>query len=1219
MRNRNAGIGKTVGLAAACMAALCAGAVLAGQVVFEVREPLGCKAPQWSVAWSYYHDRELLSYPFTAPQGACHRASARLMGPGGEVPVQISDVQTWGDTPFVQHATVYFLVPRPESFGQGTYTLSYGAKPREAPASDADPFVKVLEQGEQAVFVSSRWTAKTYLNIGEKTYEEPIASADVPGPFAGMSLGEAMTQPEGGSRLTGDVRVKSWSGRVTDRGPVFARAAFQYVFANGNTLTLTARMVSGDAYTRWEMDSSQDCPQQGIEFRMMRMVGVTEAGLAKGYGQWARDRKVPVKDSNEPFVYLSPDTSIANAFPESPWRIQMVRKLGEDRADINFISHDPGAWAEPAKPQTYAGFRTFDVEMIPKMWEHWQRKRIAVSYEDETPVLRMNLARGQRKWSVGHGGLKTGEGLDRLKGMVLEWPAANEPRPSLFVDRQRIESLWKSIGDNPATLRACGLLPGDALSTTTLRNRQARMACAVWCTRMMTSDDPTTASAARRGLGNVKTQDKMEDMSQFKFDGTPPRTPREEFFHKMYFENARTAPVKHLVDYLALLGNFDVMRHAITVAALYDALIDSDLITPEQRRAIRAQTAYLAYLMTDPQCWDAERGYASGNPNMSVSYTCSLGILACTLRDHPMAPKWADNATRWVDKWLTDEVGPNGTWIPEGAHYGNVSLEPILAYAVAAKRAGLHDFSNDPRLKRLMLYWAQHQTPPDPRRSDKRVSDLYGRGPGGESQYVFGVAARLFADSDPNLSRIMQWVWAQTGYPVDGADFRMGGYDAYYMDRSLPMSAPQWASENFPKLGAVLRHGFNTANESYLNILSNVQSHENLDVWVPGVGGIAQWFARGKPLSTSFSFKHGMQERHDLLRDGVRLTHPWASADQAKSPFGYYTQTRSEAFASLGAVDYVRSTFTVTGPDTRDWFPPDLPAYPPEPQATQAKLDWTRQMLFLRNADPAGPAYLVLRDSVKGGQPTTWQFWTLSEKLGTAAEANSAEAFLADKPGQKILPARELARSDRYTALGQFGMDLDFFIASPADSPRQTLRYGGVVDRRPEYQDLLHLQLPGDGAYYVALFPRPRDEMAPAFTALDGGKIIKVAGGFGTDYALLAPTAISAAVEGVTLSGTAAAAQTRPDGSARLTVSADGEARWKDFGVKTASAAELAIAADGQLTLTTPPDSEGGVVTVRAPRGYRMQGKPKEVKVTEKQGEYEIAVPPGANAIGLRK
>ena len=84
----------------------------------------------------------------------------------------------------------------------------------------------------------------------------------------------------------------------------------------------------------------------------------------------------------------------------------------------------------------------------------------------------------------------------------------------------------------------------------------------------------------------------------------------------------------------------------------------------------------------------------------------------------------------------------------------------------------------------------------------------------------------------------------------------------------------------------------------------------------------------------------------------------------------------------------------------------------------------------------------------------------------------------------------------------------------------------------PDFQDLLHLQLPGDGTYYVAIYPRPREEAAPAFTALDNGKIIKVVSLFGTDYAYLSLADDTATAEGVTFRGTAASVQQRAAGTA---------------------------------------------------------------------------------------
>ena len=94
----------------------------------------------------------------------------------------------------------------------------------------------------------------------------------------------------------------------------------------------------------------------------------------------------------------------------------------------------------------------------------------------------------------------------------------------------------------------------------------------------------------------------------------------------------------------------------------------------------------------------------------------------------------------------------------------------------------------------------------------------------------------------------------------------------------------------------------------------------------------------------------------------------------------------------------------------------------------------------MKDDDPAAANYFLFRDSVRGGQPTLWQFWTLSEKIGTPDQVRDREAFLADRPGDRVAAARPLL-GDRFTALGQFDVDVEYYIASPTDTPRATLRF----------------------------------------------------------------------------------------------------------------------------------------------------------------------------------
>jgi hypothetical protein len=195
-------------------------------------------------------------------------------------------------------------------------------------------------------------------------------------------------------------------------------------------------------------------------------------------------------------------------------------------------------------------------------------------------------------------------------------------------------------------------------------------------------------------------------------------------------------------------------------------------------------------------------------------------------------------------------------------------------------------------------------------------------------------------------------------------------------------------------------------------------------------------------------------------------------------------------------------------------------------------------------------------------------------------------------------------------------MDVEYFIANPIATPRHTLRYGGMWNGNhiPEYQDLLHLQLPGDGAYYVALFPRPRQEAAPVMTALADGKLIKVTGTFGTDYAFLSSEPLAASAEGALVRGTAATIQDRPAGPV-LSLGAAGEVRYKEYGLAGSGGASLRSERGG-LVLSTPPAAEVQKFTVTAPGAWSASGAQiKEVKGTS----LILAVPPNATSVRLTR
>jgi hypothetical protein len=252
---------------------------------------------------------------------------------------------------------------------------------------------------------------------------------------------------------------------------------------------------------------------------------------------------------------------------------------------------------------------------------------------------------------------------------------------------------------------------------------------------------------------------------------------------------------------------------------------------------------------------------------------------------------------------------------------------------------------------------------------------------------------------------------------------------------------------------------------------------------------------------------------------------------------------------------------------------------------------WTRQLQFVRASEADGASYLVLRDRMRGGEPTMWQFWTVSEAIVLTSESSKAKRIIAAAPGERITEASRLPQSNGYTAIGQFDVDIDFYIAEPRTTPRHTLRFGlthnyGSVHGYTEYQDLLHLQRPGDGDYFVVIFPRDRGSQAPSFATLAEGKVVEVSGSFGRDLAFLSPVETVAEAGGARFEGTAGTVQARR-GEIVLSLPAAGSLQYRGIELSTQTGAELRLAGGDALSISFPADLRSEA-RFRAPGDWRI-------------------------------
>ena len=175
-----------------------------------------------------------------------------------------------------------------------------------------------------------------------------------------------------------------------------------------------------------------------------------------------------------------------------------------------------------------------------------------------------------------------------------------------------------------------------------------------------------------------------------------------------------------------------------------------------------------------------------------------------------------------------------------------------------------------------------------------------------------------------------------------------------------------------------------------------------------------------------------------------------------------------------------------------------------------------------------------------------------------------------------------------------------------------------IRDRNiPDYQDLLHLQLPGDGAYAVALFPRQREEAPPVFTAFADGSVTKVAGAFGTDYAFLSLDPVEAKADDATFRGTAGSVQERAAFTI-LVLPVEGSVAFKGYALAASMAASLRAQKDSVIVAFTA-GHQGGDVTIDAPGAWKVDTDGAAKLARNGKGQWVLTVPAGTKSLKLVK
>ena len=533
------------------------------------------------------------------------------------------------------------------------------------------------------------------------------------------------------------------------------------------------------------------------------------------------------------------------------------------------------------------------------------------------------------------------------------------------------------------------------------------------------------------------------------------------------------------------------------------ALIDLAMphLNSREREILRARMLFFAYKLASERFWSPRLGFAA-NPNMTTLVYAQLAFVSFLFPKHPMAEAWRKAGVGEMFHEVENWSGPNGGWL-EAPHYATVALDFIVAIGYARKNLGLgDDLLYHERLKKAVEWLAKIATPPDPRFRGLRHSPPIGNTWLYETTCLPGYMAQVWRERDPAYADAMRWAWEQQGCPtwpgIGGAYPATDGIREVLFSPYPAVRPPKWGSEHFPGSGVLLRAHFPSDRETQLYLIQG-KLHDHYD---DDLGSFELW-GKGRPLVCDFGYNgYDPADHHnrvDINGQGGIL-----------------------AFSTTPAADFIHNRQGA----------------------------WDRRVLLVKDPDPLGPNYVLIRDDVArdAPRPGNWRLWL------TAAEA----------------PQLDSHDDTTIRVKGQHDVDLDLWFPPaartllPLDNGALKTQFLSIKTHSagPPSTDQhgLHLVLAPGASLSFILYPRLRDEKPPAISVHGQAEAIEVASPAGTDYLFLAPSAQDLQVANIRFKGTVGVVQVRPK-SVTLTLCQPGEVSCGAFELKADQPASRTFAA----------------------------------------------------------
>jgi len=303
-------------------------------------------------------------------------------------------------------------------------------------------------------------------------------------------------------------------------------------------------------------------------------------------------------------------------------------------------------------------------------------------------------------------------------------------------------------------------------------------------------------------------------------------------------------------------------------------------LSGEEQSYVRAAMAFLAYKASDPDL------YASMNAlgNFKVDGYFGLMLLAGMLRDHPDFPLFWRHYLRQLRQDVEE-----GIYLYEDGGTNECPIYVLMAMNFLVKQAWYlrtwgfdYDLASKRRFRRALEMMAEWTTPPIAKVHDAtaRVLPLIGdtTTQGSDQWGLFGTAAKLYEETDPQFAGQMLWWWNLMGKPLffghghyctSGVNSMCAVPKVGRLAKSLrhsdlkPISPAPYVSRKIEGFGVIFRDQWNTPDElTFIMKAGRSSGHDH-----PDDGGFVL-FAWNKCLSTGYGKYPYMTSswRYNLVR-----------------------------------------------------------------------------------------------------------------------------------------------------------------------------------------------------------------------------------------------------------------------------------------------------------------------------------------------------------------